>query len=213
MLNWPRSAIAGSRQRTDMMAAQLLGFFSAFFALAFFVPTYRLWRRAGVNALVLPADDTAHGYVGRLFKAVIVGIFLLLIALSLGLPASATGPLPWLESEALHFAARAMLGLSLAWIIVAQAQMGASWRVGIDSKTATDLVTSGIFKVSRNPIFLGMRTSLLGLFLLLPNAPTLAILMLGEALMQVQVRLEEAHLSALHGEIYELYRGNVRRWL
>jgi len=43
------------------MPIALLVFFATFFALAFFWPTFRLWRRDGVNALVLPYDDTAYG--------------------------------------------------------------------------------------------------------------------------------------------------------
>ena len=195
------------------MAIQLLAFFSLFFALAFFLPSYRLWRRHGVNALVLPADDTAHGLVGRLFKATIVSTFVLLIALSIGLPESAAGPLPWMETSAVLIMGWVVLGLSLAWIIAAQAQMGASWRIGIDANNRTNLVTSGIFGISRNPIFLGMRAGLLGLFLVLPNALSLAILVIGEVLMQVQVRLEEAHLLSTHGHAYERYRASVRRWI
>lgn len=131
---------------------------------------------------MLPLDDTAHGFVGRFFKATIGAIFLLLIALSLGVPTSATGPLLWLESATLRLVGWTLLAVSLAWIITAQAQMGASWRIGIDTSIPTKLVTSGVFAVSRNPIFLGMRAGLLGLFLVLPNAATLAIFVLGEAL-------------------------------
>ena len=195
-----------------MVAIHLLVFFSVFFALALLWPTVRLWRRHRVNALVLPSDDTAHGLVGRLFKATILTAFLLLIALSLGLPLAYTGPLLWLRGSIAIFMGWALLALSLVWIVAAQVQMGASWRIGIDGGTHTELVTGGIFKLSRNPIFLGMRLSLLGLFLVLPNAITLSILVLGEALMQVQVRLEEAHLSSLHGKAYTAYQSRVRRW-
>lgn len=195
------------------MAVLLLAYFSLFFALAFVLPTYRVWRRDGVNALVLPSDDTAHGLVGQLFKATILGTLLLLIALSLGLPEAAAGPLSWLEVGALRIIGWLVLGLSLAWIIAAQAQMGSSWRIGIDVHHSTELVTSGIFGVSRNPIFLGMRAGLLGLFLVLPNALTLTVLVLGEALMQVQVRLEEQHLQLVHGDAYQAYLRVVRRWI
>ena len=58
-----------------------------------------------------------------------------------------------------------------------------------------------------------MRLSLLGLFLVFPAAATLVLLVAGEILMQVQVRLEEQHLTALHGEVYRVYRSRVRRWL
>jgi protein-S-isoprenylcysteine O-methyltransferase Ste14 len=58
--------------------------------------------------------------------------------------------------------------------------MGASWRIGIDSANATELVSKGLFSVSRNPIFLAIRLALLGFFLVAPNAATLAILAAAE---------------------------------
>jgi hypothetical protein len=52
-----------------------------------------------------------------------------------------------------------------------------------------------------------------GVVLMAPSAATLVLLVAGELLMQVQVRLEEQHLSGLHGERYAAYCHRVRRWL
>ena len=106
-----------------------------------------------------------------------------------------------------------LLLTSLGWIALAQAHLGASWRIGVDESARTALVQHGIFARSRNPIFLGMRLNLLGILLVAPNALTLAILVAGEVLMQVQVRLEEAYLEQVHGETYRAYRQQVPRWL
>ena len=103
--------------------------------------------------------------------------------------------------------------VALIWIAVAQAQMGHSWRVGIDKEKSTALVEEGLFKYSRNPIFLGMRFTGLGLFLTIPNALTFATLVMGDVLMQVQVRLEEEHLLIEHGAAYESFKQRVRRWI
>ena len=75
------------------------------------------------------------------------------------------------------------------------------------------LARKGLFNVSRNPIFLGMRASLLGFLLTLPNAFSLASVVLADVLMQIQVRLEEQHLVSEHGADYENYRKQVRRWI
>jgi protein-S-isoprenylcysteine O-methyltransferase Ste14 len=74
-------------------------------------------------------------------------------------------------------------------------------------------VRRGVFGLSRNPILLGMMLTLLGLFLVLPNAVTLLVLGLGVVLIQIQVRLEEEFLSNTHGAEYAQYRRGVRRWL
>jgi protein-S-isoprenylcysteine O-methyltransferase Ste14 len=122
-------------------------------------------------------------------------------------------PLPWLEQPILTLLGWLFLAVSLLWILVAQAQMQASWRIGIDQDHKTDLIQHGLFGLSRNPIFLGMRLLLLGLFFVMPNALTLTLWIVGDVLMQIQVRLEEEHLSRLHGESYRAYREHVGRWL
>ena len=191
----------------------LLGYFLVCFAVAFVWPTLRVWRRERINALVLPRDDSAHGVVAAWFRGVVLTTLLLLGALAAGLPRSVVAPLTWLELDGVAMAGSLLLGVSLVWIVVAQAQMGRSWRIGIDAATRPPLVRTGLFGRSRNPIFLGMRLTLAGLFLALPNAGTLALLLLGEAMMQLQVRLEEAHLSAAFGAEYDAYRDAVPRWL
>ena len=195
------------------MALPLLLFFTIFFAAAFFWPTWRLWRRDRVNGLVLAYDDSAHGLVARWFRLTLIAVFILLAALVSGFPSELVGPLTAVESGIARAAGWTLLAVSLVWIVAAQARMGASWRIGIDRGSTPPLVRTGIFGLSRNPIFLGMRASLLGLFLVLPNAATLAILLVGEVLMQIQVRLEEEHLTAAHGAGYQEYRSAVRRWI
>lgn len=195
------------------MALELLIFFALFFMATFFWPTWRLWKRERVKALVLTYGDTAHGLVAKWFRATLIGIFVMLAALLSGVPASATGPLQWIEGEITRSTGWALLAVSLVWVVAAQARMGSSWRIGIDGETRPPLVTTGLFAISRNPIFLGMRVSLLGLFLVLPNALSFAILIAGEILIQVQVRLEEQHLSTVHDAEFRSYRASVRRWL
>lgn len=194
------------------MAAGLLAFFLLYFAVAFVLPTVRVRQRTGVNPLVLRRDDNAHGIVGRWFGAVLIAVLVMLFALTTGLPADRLGRLAWVETDAARVAGAVLLIGSLLLVAVAQAQMGRSWRIGIDFGGQPPLVRSGLFARTRNPIFLGMRAALFGLFLTLPNAATLAVLLLGEALMQIQVRLEEQHLATVIGAEYEQYRASVPRW-
>ncbi len=88
-----------------------------------------------------------------------------------------------------------------------------SWRIGIDEEKKTALVQAGLFRRSRNPIFLGMIVTLIGVFLTIPNALTLLFLAVGFVLIQIQVRLEEEFLTRTQGEEYAAYRRQVRRWL
>ena len=86
-----------------------------------------------------------------------------------------------------------------------------SWRIGIDTDLKTKLVTSGLFSISRNPIFFGMIITLVGLFLTTPNALTILFLILGYVLIQIQIRLEEEFLTKEHGQEYLNYKQKVRR--
>ncbi|HXH19364.1 MAG TPA: isoprenylcysteine carboxylmethyltransferase family protein, partial [Chitinophagales bacterium] len=77
----------------------------------------------------------------------------------------------------------------------------------------TKLITTGLFRYSRNPIYLGMVLALLGVFLIAPTALILLILVVCYVLMQIQIRLEEEHLIKLHGQAYLDYKKKVRRWI
>ena len=91
--------------------------------------------------------------------------------------------------------------------------MGDSWRIGIDAEHRTTLVQRGAFRLSRNPIFVGMILTLFGLFLVIPNVGTLITLLIGIVLIGIQVRLEEEYLTRTHGDKYIEYCRNVRRWV
>lgn len=189
-------------------------YFLAWFALAFALRSYLTWKRTGRNPYRLGKTDSAHDFIGRMFRLTILACAGVVLIYSLSEEGYLLlAPIYWLQHPTLVLIGTALLLLSFFWILIAQKQMGDSWRIGIDQEQKTSLVRHGVFKHSRNPIFLGMRVNLLGLFLCLPNAITLATLALGEALIQIQVRLEEEYLSRIHGEEYGAYRRQTRRWL
>ncbi|MEI7445884.1 MAG: isoprenylcysteine carboxylmethyltransferase family protein [Burkholderiales bacterium] len=192
----------------------LLAFLVLHVTLTFVWRTLAVRRRTGVDPWVLPSRDDAHGYVGRAFRAVMAGVALLVVAEAVGAGGVLRfGTVDALDAPAVRATGWAILWASLTWLVAAQHQMGRSWRIGIDEARGTELVTRGLFAWSRNPIFLGLRTTMLGLFLVLPCGATLALGVAAELLMQVQVRLEEAHLAARHGERYADYARTVARWL
>ncbi len=192
----------------------LLLYFVVYLLLAFVWRSLVVYKRSGQNPLVLPTRDDAYGYVGRAFKLLIVFVTIVVTLNALS-PSSMSllSSLNYLLEPIYNQIGWLLLVISLLFLLVAQTQMGNAWRIGIDEKNRTELVSNGLFSLSRNPIFLSMRINLVGLFLVLPNAVTLALVAAGEVLMQVQVRLEEAHLENLHGAKYMEYRSTVRRWL
>lgn len=79
---------------------------------------------------------------------------------------------------------------------------------------STALVTEGAYRLSRNPMYLGMILLLLGVAVLLGTlAPFLPIPPLAWILHRRFVRPEEAILAKRFGEEYAAYCNKVRRWL
>jgi protein-S-isoprenylcysteine O-methyltransferase Ste14 len=118
----------------------------------------------------------------------------------------------WTGPEGLRLAGWTVCGAGLLFTLVAQAQMGASWRIGIDERP-TGLVSHGLFRVVRNPVFTGMLLTLSGLVLVSPSPWTLMAWLHALLLISLQARLEERHLLDLHGEAYRRYASRVGRFV
>lgn len=138
------------------------------------------------------------------------------------------GPLLWLAVPVLHEAdplwtmgppaafglIGAMLTAAGAMIaFAAQMSMGASWRVGVAPEEVGALVTGGLYRISRNPAFLGQAMLLAGLALAIPALPTLLAAVLFPAAASVQIRDEEQALRAAHGADYDRWAARVPRWI
>jgi len=80
---------------------------------------------------------------------------------------------------------------------------------------ASALVTTGIYSVTRNPMYLGMLLVIVAWGLYLSNAVGLIMAPLSFALYldRVQIPREESALAAAFGSDYTRYAGRVRRWL
>lgn len=183
-----------------------------YFGIAFVLKSLIVARRIGKNPLVLPKEDNAYGLIGFYFKLTLTAMFVYVLFYAF-LPGYHARFLPILEldNSTINYIGLGFLVMALIWTVIAQAHMKDSWRIGIDAVTKTELVTDGLFSISRNPIFFGMIMSLIGLFLATPNALTLIFLILGYILIQIQIRLEEEFLIQEHGQAYIKYKQKVRR--
>ncbi len=196
------------------MKYYLLAFFFAYVVLTMLLPRWRMKRATGQEVFVVPRDDSAQGFIGRMFK-LLFGLAFVVLAVHAFAPQWEPYLLPadFLRSEKMLWIGLVLLHGSLVLVLVAQAQMARSWRVGFDEKAKTELVTSGLFRYSRNPVFVGMLLTMLGLFLVLPSALTLLAAALTWVVLQIQVRMEEGYLTNAQGEAYLAYMKRVRRWL
>lgn len=81
-------------------------------------------------------------------------------------------------------------------------------------KGASTLLTTGVFGLTRNPIYLGFALTYGGFAVAMDTPVALGLLLPCLALIHfVVVKREEAHLSAVFGPAYDDYRRKVRTWL
>ena len=136
------------------------------------------------------------------------------------------GAVAWLASSAMGpttIAFPIRLGVAIALALVGLAIAGAGVRAvrrasttlnPIKPETATALVTAGIYRHTRNPMYLGMAAWLLawsawlGTPLGLIGAPLFVLYM-----NRFQIAPEERALARLFGADFTAYQARVRRWL
>ena len=195
------------------MQIYLFLFLIVYFFFVFFLRSYLIWKRTGVNPLTFSKSDDAHGYNGKVFTFISILEFVVVFIYAFKNEwYQYLLPFWYLENSYLLYIGWGLLLLSLVLVWIAQSQMANSWRIGIDENNKTELVTNGLFAYSRNPIFLGVMIANVGLLFIIPNAFTLLILALSAVSINTQIRLEEAFLKSSHGKEYQDYLNQVRRW-
>lgn len=81
-------------------------------------------------------------------------------------------------------------------------------------KSPRKLVTNGLFKISRNPIYLGFAISLFGVWVLLGTTlPIIGCLFFLIITNNYYIPFEEQMMESVFGHEYEKYKTKVRRWI
>jgi protein-S-isoprenylcysteine O-methyltransferase Ste14 len=101
----------------------------------------------------------------------------------------------------------------LGLLIMAQLHLGASWRIGIEEGTSPGLVTGGLYRFCRNPIFLAILITLTGYTVLVPTRLSLALLLGAFLGIRQQILTEEAYLLRTYGDGYRAYARRIGRFL
>lgn len=79
---------------------------------------------------------------------------------------------------------------------------------------STALVTRGLYRYTRNPMYLGLTLILIGVWLLLGTASVLVPIAVFIWIIQEGfIRGEERFLDEIFGEEYRGYKSRVRRWI
>ena len=115
---------------------------------------------------------------------------------------------PWPKSGVAVFA------LGVALIATAIADMGPSWQMGFDQTVPEHgLVRTGVFRLSRNPIYLGLDLLFIGWLLVLPTLLS-AIILVGVALgVRRQAIDEEEYLQRTYSSEFRVWASEVGRFV
>lgn len=79
--------------------------------------------------------------------------------------------------------------------------------------SASVIVSSGVYRVSRNPMYLGFALTLAGWSCLLANGAAMLLLAFIAYMNRFQIEPEERALNARFGCQYLAYQKTVRRWI
>jgi protein-S-isoprenylcysteine O-methyltransferase Ste14 len=180
------------------------------------VSALRAWsveRQQGVKAFSFGRHAAIQGVAERNWKlAVILALTFATVAWVAPDWERALGRPDWGNAAAVKWTSAIVFVGAVTLIAFAQIQMGVSWRIGVPANGPGPLVARGLFRWSRNPIFVGTIGAVLALFLWSPHVGTAAVLAATWTLTLVQVRIEEEALRETHGDAYERYASEVGRW-
>jgi protein-S-isoprenylcysteine O-methyltransferase Ste14 len=106
-----------------------------------------------------------------------------------------------------------VIGLSIALSGITSFRRARTTLNPMKPEAASSLVTSGIYRYTRNPMYLGLLFALLAVVVLLGNVLTLLLLPAFILYMNhFQIVPEEEALRARFGEEFSAYQSRVRRW-
>jgi protein-S-isoprenylcysteine O-methyltransferase Ste14 len=133
---------------------------------------------------------------------------LLCVGLHLLLPIARIVPTPW------NLLGIIPLGLGV-WINLSADQMFKKAQTTVKPfEESRVLIWEGVFRLSRNPMYLGFVGVLLGIAILLRSvSPYGVVILFAITVYLIYIRVEEQMLAAKFGEEWSAYRLKVRRWI
>ena len=202
-----------------MILDRLVGIFGVLFVAAIAARIYLVSKKIDRSPVAPVSGGTAHDYVHKLLAVVIALQALNIIAYRLqefmpDVPLYAAFiPLSALQTLEVQALGLALAFLGLAWSVVAQTQMGRSWRIGNHEQDDTELIRHGLYTVSRHPIYIGFMTIAVGIFLATPNVLSLLCAVLTLVVLSILARMEEEFQVLRHGAAYREFMSRTRRWI
>ena len=123
-------------------------------------------------------------------------------------------PGPRFASPLTRIAGDAIIIAGLLLIVVAGGQFRRAGTDLVPFREVSALVTNGVYRFTRNPMYLGMALVLLGCAVTVGSVTALIMPMVFAAIIELRfIRPEEAMLRELFPEEFLAYCARVRRWI
>lgn len=135
-----------------------------------------------------------------------------LLWLLLGLDYAGVHLIPGFRSSVLRQLSSAALVVGLAFIVLSALGLGRSVRLGLPTGE-TELKTGGVYRISRNPMYVGFDALTLAAVLRSGNPIVLVFGVYSVVVYHLIIRGEERFLASAFGDAYERYRARVRRYV
>lgn len=121
--------------------------------------------------------------------------------------------IPFKTSSLINYTGIVTTAAGVSIFIIAMISMKTSWRVGIDKSTQTKLITTSIYKYSRNPAFVGFDLMFIGVAAIYPGLVTAAVAIVNIITIHNLILKEEMHLKSAFGDSYIKYMKQTARYI
>ena len=159
-----------------------------------------------------PAPETEQRNAGVIAPPPLIYVGFLVLALAADFVFG--GPSLGITNEARWITGVMLVLLGLAVVIIAATRFRSAGTEIAPWRPSTAMVTTGLYRFTRNPMYLGMALVYAGLSVLANSVFALACLFPVLAVVTYGViKREERYLEVTFGEAYRAYKGKVRRWI
>ncbi len=137
-----------------------------------------------------------------------------LAGLLIGVALDTAWPAAFLPAPAQYVAGGVLIAAGLGLFALAVRTFAGARTSPVHERPTTSIITTGVFRYTRNPIYVAMTLVLIGLGLAIDSAWIVAMAVPAVLIIdRFVIRTEEAYLVEKFGDEYERYRQTVRRWL